>query len=191
MKKDGKVKPKFFERRIFAPFQVLKVEKIYLFWFVSFVLSFAGIIIDTFNGKILNSFLQGAFFSTGMAVLIPTCFEFLVEYQSLNRETKKEEYSTYKSWAIGLNLFALVLLFLFYITDLKSSIWIQSVSFFVILGLSFYTYLVTKMSRHSVLLEEYKTRPYIEMEKDALKKMTKDAKKLATVTNEEGGSFKV
>lgn len=29
------------------------------------------------------------------------------------------------------------------------------------------------------------------MEKDALDKMKKDAKKLATVTNEEGGSFKV
>ena len=191
MKKDGKTKPKFLERRILAPFQVLKIEKMYLFWFVSFVLSFAGVIVDAFNGEILNSYVQGAFFSTGMAVLIPTCFEFLVEYQSINRETKKEEYSTYKSWAIGLNLAALVLLFFFYVTNLKSSIWIQSISFFVICGLSFYTYLVTKMSRHSILLEEYKTRPYIEIEKDALGKMKKDAKKLATVTNEEGGSFKV
>lgn len=181
-------------QRLCAPFRVLKIEKLYYFWFVSFFLSFAGIIIDWFNGNLHNSFLQGAFFSTGMAVLVPTFFEFLVEYQSSNRQSQKEEYSTYKSVAMALSLTMLLLLFLFYVTDLKSSIVIQSISFFAILLLSFYTYLVTKMSHHSKLLEDFKDRPYAETEMDELRRINNKSKKLKkrnVVINEEGDSIKL
>lgn len=181
-------------QRLWAPFRVLKIEKLYGFWFVSFILSFTGIIIDWFNGNIYNSFLQGAFFSTGMAVLVPTFFEFLVEYQSSNRKSQKEKYSTYKSVTMGLSLTMLFFLVLFYVTDLKSSIVIQIISFVAILLLSFYTYLVTKMSHHNKLFEDFKDRPYIETEMDELRKIKNKSKKLKkrnVVINEEGDSVKL
>ena len=66
--------------RIFAPFQILKVEKMYFSWIASFIISFMSIIVDLLNCSIESSFIQGAFYSTCIALLAPFLVEFFVEY---------------------------------------------------------------------------------------------------------------
>ena len=149
MKSNAEAKNKFFEKGIFAPFRVLKVEKFYLFWIFSFIVSFSSIILDICNGVIASSISQGIFFSTCMAILAPLFFEFLVEYLSLHRKGKKEEYSTYKAWTMAFCFFVLLVLFFFYVTKVKSSLLAQVIVSVIVFVLSFYTYLVSKIRFYS------------------------------------------
>lgn len=185
-----KEKKKFWES-IFAPFRVLKIEKFYLFWLFSFIVSFSSIIIDLCNGEIGTSISQGIFFSTCMAILAPLFFEFLVEYLSLHRKGEKEEYSTYKAWTMAVCFFVLLIIFFFYVTNVKSSLTAQLIVSVVVFAISFYTYLVSKMGDHDRLLEKYKDRSYIDAENAELKRIRDDSKKPKPVTNEQGEVLKL
>ena len=74
--------------RILAPFLILKVEKMYFSWIASFIISFMSIIVDLVNCSIENSFMQGAFYSTCIALLAPFLVEFFVEYTSISRSKR-------------------------------------------------------------------------------------------------------
>ena len=191
MKGNTEAKKKFFEKGIFAPFHVLKVEKFYLFWIFSFIVSFSSIILDICNGAIASSISQGIFFSTCMAILAPLFFEFLVEYLSLHRKGKKEEYSTYKAWTMAFCLLVLLILFFFYVTKVKSSLLAQVVVSIIVFVLSFYTYLVSKMGDHDRLLEKYKDKSYIDAENDELKRISEGSKNPQPIKNEQGEVMKL
>lgn len=191
MKNNTESNKKYCERRFFAPFRALKIEKFYLFWIFSFVFSFSSIIIDLFNGVIEDSISQGAFFGTCMAIIAPLCFEFLVEYLSSHRKGKKEEYSTYKAWTMAFCFVALFVLFLFYVTKLKSSFLAQIIVSLIVFILSFYTYLVSKMGDHDHLLEKYKDKSYLDAENDELRKISKGSKHPRPIKNEHGQVLKL
>ena len=84
--------------RILAPFLILKVEKMYFSWIASFIISFMSIIVDLVNCSVENSFMQGAFYSTCIALLAPFLVEFFVEYTSSNRSERAEKYIADKGY---------------------------------------------------------------------------------------------
>lgn len=177
--------------RILAPFLILKVEKMYFSWIASFIISFMSIIVDLMNCSLENSFMQGAFYSTCIALLAPFLVEFFVEYKSSNRAKKEEKYTTYKSGALVVCFVVVILLCIFYATAAKTSRAIQIVSTFLVGVLSLYLYLVSKMDMHSTLLSNYMDISYMKAEQDALEKMTADAQNLTSVKIAEGVEVKL
>lgn len=177
--------------RIFAPFQILKVEKMYFSWIASFIISFMSIIVDLLNCSIESSFIQGAFYSTCIALLAPFLVEFFVEYTTGNRSQRKEKYTTYKGASLVVCFVAVFLLCVFYATAAKTNRLIQIV-FMVLVGvLSFYLYLVSKMETHSILLTSYKDIPYAEAEQNMVNKMIAGAQNLTSVEMAEGMEVKL
>lgn len=156
--------------RILAPFLILKVEKMYFSWIASFIISFMSIIVDLVNCSIENSFMQGAFYSTCIALLAPFLVEFFVEYTSSNRSERTEKYTTYKGGALVVCFVVVMLLCIFYATAAKTNRIIQIVSTVLVGILSLYLYLVSKMDIHPTLLTNYKDISYVEAEQNALKK---------------------
>ncbi len=182
--------PKWWEK-VFAPLMTLKIEKFYWFWLLSFFISFAGIIIDLLNGDFETSINNGLVYSTCIAIIAPLFIEFLANYISDNHQKKKEEYSTYKAWSMAICIAALICLFLFYGTAVRNSFVLQIVCIIAIFIISFYTYLVTKMAIHSTLLEDYKDKPYYEMEKEVLKDTEEKSKELTSTTTDTGAEVKL
>ena len=109
----------------------------------------------------------------------------------MNRKKSKEEYSIYKGWTMGICIVILILLFLFYVTEIKSSRIAQLICFVVVFFALFYTYLVTKMEVHDTVFEDFKDKPYLEAEKEVLSKTRSRAKKLKTTTTAEGVEIKL
>lgn len=184
-------KQKTWWKKLTAPFMVLRIEKFYGFWIISYMISFAGIIIDLFNHDFSNSINNGMVFSTCMAVIAPLLIEFLSDYIAENRRKSKEEYSVYKGWTMATCVVVLILLFLFYGTEMKSSFIAQLVCFLLVFVISFYTYLVTKMQIHSTLLDDFKDQSYADAEKEALNSMEGSSKKLKRTTGAEGVDIKL
>lgn len=177
--------------KLLAPFRVLKIEKFYWFWSISYLISFAGIIIDIFDGNISGVVENGMVFSTCMAVIAPLFIEFVSNYISSNRQKKKEEYTVYKGWTMGVCFVGFAILFLFYVTKMKSSWIAQLISFLSVFAISFYTYLVTKMQTHNVLLEDFKDKTYTELENEEIENMKGNSKKLKNASLTEGVSIKL
>ena len=182
---------KTFWDKFTAPFMVLKIEPFYCFWIVGYCISFAGIAIDLLNGKISSSIETGMIISTCMAFIPPLFLEFLLSYISSNRQKSKEEYSAYKAWSMAICLSCLVVLFIFYVTAVKSSWIIQLLCFFFILFISFYSYLVTKMQIHDTLLNDFKDKSYFEVEKDTITTMAGKSRKLKKTNLGEGVDIKL
>lgn len=177
--------------RILAPFLILKIEKMYYSWIASFVISFMSIIVDLVNHSIENSFMQGAFYSTCIALLAPFLVEFFVDYTSSNRSKRVEKYTTYKGGALLLCFVVVILLCIFYATAAKSSRTIQIVFTILVGFLSMYLYLVSKMDIHPTLLTGYEDTTYAEAEQDLLKKMAAGAQTLTSVEISEGVEVKL
>ena len=191
MKINEKKKTKSLRKSVLAPFFVLKIEKFYLFWILSFFISFAGVIIDFLNKDGANIVKNGMIYSTCMAILSPLFIDFLTEYTSLNRQKAREEYSSYKAWSIGICLTMLVLLFLFYVTKMRSVLIVQIICLIIVFLISFYTYLVTKMQTHQELLKDFKDKSYLDVEKDILKSTAKKSKKIKSTVNADGVEIKL
>lgn len=177
--------------RILAPFLILKVEKMYFSWIASFIISFMSIIVDLVNCSVENSFMQGAFYSTCIALLAPFLVEFFVEYTSSNRSERAEKYTTYKGGALVVCFVVVILLCIFYATAAKTNRIIQIVSTVLVGIFSLYLYLVSKMDIHSTLLTNYKDISYVEAEQNALKKMTAGAQNLTSVEVSKGVEVKL
>lgn len=188
---NSNTKKKSWWEKVIAPFMVLKIEKFYLFWIVSYLISFAGVIVDIFNGNLSTSIHNGIIFSTCMAVIAPLFIEFLTDYISGNRQKSKEEYAVYKGWTMGLCFIGLILLFLFYVTKIKSSWIVQLICLIIAFVLSFYTYLVTKMQIHDTLLNDFKDKTYTEMENEEISMRNGNSKKLKKATLAEGVEIKL
>lgn len=191
MKNKPTREPKTLWEKLTAPFRVLSVEKFYWFWVVSYFISFAGLLIDLLNHNFSNSINNGMVFSTCMAIFPPVFIEFISNYIYMNRKKSKEEYSIYKGWTMGICIVILILLFLFYVTEIKSSWIAQLICFVVVFFALFYTYLVTKMEVHNTVFEDFKDKPYLEAEKEVLSKTRSRAKKLKTTTTAEGVEIKL
>lgn len=177
--------------RVFAPFLILKVEKMYLSWIASFVISFMSIIVDLVNGTIENSFMQGAFYSTCIALLAPFLVEFFVGYTANSRSQKTDKYTTYKGASLIICFVAFFLLCVFYATSAKTNRYIQIVSTVIVGVFSLYLYLVSKMDTHTTLLTHYKDISYAEAEHNILSNMTSEAKSLTSVEVSEGVEVKL
>lgn len=163
----------------------------YYSWIASFVISFMSIIVDLVNCNIENSFMQGAYYSTCIAILAPFLVEFLVEYTASNRAQRTEKYSTYKGASLVVCFVVLFLLCVFYATAVKTNKLIQIVCTVFVGVLSLYLYLVPKMDEHSTLLTSYKDISYIEAEKEALSQMTNGAQNLTSVEVAKGVEVKL
>ena len=177
--------------RIFAPFLILKVEKMYFSWIASFIISFMSIIVDLVNCSIENSFIQGAFYSTCIALLAPFLVEFFVEYTSISRSKRTEKYTTYKGASLVVCFVIVFLLCVFYATAAKTSRLIQIVSTIIVGVLSLYLYLVSKMDTHPTLLTGYEDISYVEAEQNVLEEMTNEAKTLKSVDGADGVEVKL
>lgn len=177
--------------RILAPFLILKVEKMYFSWIASFIISFMSIIVDWVNCSIENSFMQGAFYSTCIALLAPFLVEFFVEYTSNNRSKREEKYTTYKGGALLVCFVVVILLCICYATAARTNSVFQITATFFVGVLSLYLYLVSKMDTHSTLLTNYKDISYVEAEQNVLEKMTTDAQSLTSVEVVEGVEVKL
>lgn len=176
-------------KKVYAPLKLLKVEKFYGFWIFTYVISYMGIIFDLCNAENNNfaeSIKNGVIYSTSMAIVSPLFIEFLTGYLSKNRQNEKDEYSSYKAWSIGICLVVLISLFLFYASPLRSSCDWQVFCFIIVLLVSFYTYLVTKMSVHGTIMEEYKDVPYYVVENKLLNSTEAKAKEIKTTTTPDG-----
>lgn len=184
MEKDRKIDKPTQWQKICAPFAVLRVEKVYWFWLAIYFVSFAGIIIDLFNHNITNSIENGMIFSTGIAVLAPLIFEFLTNYIVKNRKGEQEQYSVYKGVTISICLLGMIVNFLFYVTKLKSSFVAQIICFFIFLVITFYSYLVAKMSTHNILLQGFADVPYLEAEKGLLSQLQGESEKLEKTSSD-------
>lgn len=178
-------------QRIFAPFLILKVEKMYFSWAASFAISFMSIIVDMLNRSIDNSFMQGAFYSTCIALLAPFLVEFFVEYTTSSRAQKEERYTAYKGASLVICFVVVFLLCVFYATAAKTNKVIQIISTIFVGVFSLYLYLVSKMNIHPMLLTNYKDVSYAEAEKDILGKMTTEAQNLTSVKVAEGMEVKL
>lgn len=176
---------------VFAPFLILKVEKMYYSWIASFIIAFMGVIVDIANSSIDNSFLQGAFFSTCITLLAPFFVEFFVDYTFTNRAQQTEKYTTYKGASLLICFVVMFLLCIFYATAIKTNKLIQIISTIIVGILSLYLYLVSKMDKHPNLLMEYKDVSYFEAEQNVLDKMTTDAKNLTSVEGNKGEEIKL
>lgn len=177
--------------KLTAPFRVLTIEKFYLFWIVSYFISFAGLLIDMLNDNFSNSINEGMVFRTCLAIFPGVFIEFISNYIYVNRKKGKEKYSVYKGWTMGVCIVILIFLFLFYVTKIKSSWLAQLICFIVVFCVLFYTYLVTKMDMHDTLFEDFKDKPYLEVEKEAITKTKNKARKLKTTTVAEGVEVKL
>ena len=177
--------------RILAPFLILKVEKMYFSWIASFIISFMSIIVDLVNCSIENRFMQGAFYSTCIALLAPFLVEFFVENTSSHRSNKKEKYTTYKGSSLVLCFVVVFLLCVFYATTAKTSRVIQVLTTIFVGVFSLYLYLVSKMDMHPTLLTNFEDISYVEAEQSVLDKMTTDAQKLTSVKTTEGVEVKL
>lgn len=177
--------------RVFAPFLILKVEKMYFSWIASFAISFMSIIVDLVNGKIENSFLQGAFYSTCIALLAPFLVEFFVGYTANNRSQRVDKYTTYKGASLVVCFVIVFLLCVFYATSAKTNKCIQ-ITFTVLVGVfSLYLYLVSKMDAHPTLLTNYEDISYVEAEQNILDSMTSGAQNLTSVEVADGVEVKL
>ena len=143
------------------------------------------------NGDFKTSINNGIVYSTCIAIIAPLFIEFLANYISDNHQKKKEEYSTYKAWSMAICIAALICLFLFYGTAARNSFVLQIICIIAIFIISFYTYLVTKMAIHSTLLEDYKDKPYYEIEKEVLKDTEEKSKELTSTRTDTGAEVKL
>lgn len=171
---------------ILAPFLILKIEKMYLSWIATFVISFMSIIVDILNCSVEESFIQGAFYSTCITLLAPFLVEFFVGYTAINRSQRAEKYTAYKGGALVVCFVVVILLCIFYATTAKANRIIQVISTILVGALSLYLYLVSKMDTHPTLLANYEDISYAEAEQNALKKMTAGAQNLTSVEVSEG-----
>lgn len=177
--------------RIFAPFIILKVEKMYFSWIASFAISFMSIIVDLVNGNIENSFIQGAFYSTCIALLAPFLVEFFVGYTANNRSQKVDKYTSYKGASLIVCFVIVFMLCVFYATSAKTNRIIQ-IGFTVLVGVfSLYLYLVSKMDAHPTLLTNYEDISYVEAEQNILDTMTSGAQNLTSAEVTEGVKVKL
>lgn len=176
---------------IFAPFLLLKVEKMYYYWIVSFAISFLSIIVDLCNSSIENSFTQGAFYSTCIAVLAPFLVEFYVDYSAKFRSSKGDKYPFYKVASLGLCFIAVFWAFICYATPLKTNRVSQIILTVSVGILSFYSYLVSKMDMHPTLLKPYEEKSYAEAEKDILKGMEEKVQNTTSVQGNDGEEVKL
>ena len=177
--------------RILAPFLILKVEKMYFSWIASFLISFMSIFVDLVNCSVEKSFMQGAFYSTCIAVLAPFLVEFFVEFTSNSRSNRVEKYTTYKGGSLVVCFVVVFLLCVFYSTAAKSNRIIQIISIIIVGVLSLYLYLVSKMDIHSTLLTNFKDISYVEAEQDLLNEMTIGAQNLTSVEVADGVDVKL
>lgn len=176
---------------ILAPFEVLRVEKIYYIWFLSLAISFAGIILDCLNKNADAAFSNGTFYGTGIAVIAPFFVDFIVDYQSSHRKQKEETFSTYKSWSFLASLVVVFILVLLFRSDYRTSKCFQIICTVMVTTVSFYSYLVYKMADHLILMEQYSDRPYVEEENRVVKQLSRKAKRTKRVTNSDGKEVKL
>ena len=185
-------KAKAFFRAITAPFQILRVEKIYLlYWLANLLISCAAVIIDFLNGNGMNSISQGALYSTCFAVLAPFVVEFFVTYQNLARAQSRDKFPSYKSCSLVMCIILLFFLTVFYLTEAKKNVMLQVFITCIVCILALYLYLIGKMDFHSTLLYEYENLPYIEAEKLELEKIQQSAKGTNVITSKNGNEVKL
>ena len=176
---------------IFAPFLLLKVEKMYYYWIASFAISFLSILYDLCSSNIENSFTQGAFYSTCIAVLAPFLVEFFIGYSAKFRSSKGDKYPFHKGASLGLCFIAILWAFLCYATPLKTNR-VSQIILTVLVGiLSFYLYLVSKMDMHPTLLKPYEEKSYAETEKDLVKGIQDKAQNITSVQGSDGKEVKL
>lgn len=177
--------------RFTAPFRVLKIEKIYAAWLFILIISFAGCIVDCFNGDILASLEKGILFSTCFAVVAPFLIEFAIDLLNKYRSKASEHFWGYKAWMMVLHVFTLFMLFIAYMSDIKGHILFQIIATAVVGFVSFYTYLVNKMEQHARILTEYQDKPYDEIERLELENMQRKAKEINSITGQNGNEVKL
>lgn len=193
MKRDHKRsnESKSTKRKIIAPFELLKVEKIYWVWGVSFLISFASIIVDFLNSELPSAFEQGAFYATCLAVIAPYFLDFIVDYCQLSKMGKKENFSTYKSWTFVLSIGCVFFLIVFYITKCRTNSVLQVISTLIVAAVSFYTYLVYKMEAHPILMKQYEDIPYAVAENKSVNDLSRSAQKAKKYETESGEEVKL
>lgn len=177
--------------RFTAPFRVLRIEKIYAAWLFILIISFAGCIVDCFNGEILFILEKGILFSTCFAVVAPFLIEFAIDFLNKYRSKATEHFGVYKAWMLILHVVTLFILFTAYMSDMKGNTVFQLVITCIVGFLSFYTYLVNKMEQHVSILSEYQDKPYAEVERIELENMQRKAKEISSITGLNGNEVKL
>lgn len=177
--------------RFWAPFRVLKIEKIYAAWLVILIISFTGCIVDWITGDILSSLNKGTLFSTCFAVVAPFLIEFAIGILNIYRSKSAEHFLGYKVWMLILHVITLVALMIVYLSDVKGNIPFQIIMTCIVCFLSFYTYLVNKMEQHIGILTDYQDKPYDEIERIERESMQQKAKEIDCITSRNGNEVKL
>lgn len=179
------------KEKITAPLYLLSIEKAYWAWIIAFVCSFGSIIVEFINGDIVETMRRGAGYATCIAIIVPFFIDFIVDYIIINRKGDKEQFSSYKSAIFIASFITLLSLIVLYISKCKSNLVVQCIMIFFVGAVSFYSYLVFKMSNHLVAMDSFKDIPYTEVEANAIKKLSEDAKRINKTTNKDGKEVKL
>lgn len=179
-------------KKIFAPFQVVKYEKLYLIWVGAIV--FFGLI-NVWGGLLLtgvstffSAIEDGTGYTFAISICIPQVAETLIKFIVDRRNARPLHLVTYKLAPIFLNI-----IFVFFAAFLWSGIYkdntlIQILIVIISIILAFYSFCVNQMEQHPTLVELFddKKYEYVEDENNKIKELEKKSKAIETTSTRNG-----
>lgn len=174
--------------KLFAPFRLIAIEKIYIVWFL-FVLAFG--LINLFAGFLIgddtivkDAISSGVLYTFSISLCAPFCADIFIGFKVDKKNNKTSEFVNYKIPVVSLNIIWIVILLLLWIGIHRSNIIIQGICFLISLFFASYMYCIERMEIHPQVFENEKDSSYTEEEKERQDSIIEKSNELKKIDGE-------
>ncbi len=175
---------------IFAPFYILRDEKLYISWLVTIIFFgllnvWAGLLMGDLEA-VKSSFSEGIVYTYLISICAPFIAETLLYILVKSKSKEKIEFISYKILSIVFNLFLIFFLSYIWVGRYKGVIWLQILIGIIVSLYSFYMFCVDRMNSHKTIVGEYDHDEYLNSENKDISNLINAASEVEAIKDEDG-----
>lgn len=163
---------KNFLKAIFAPFVIVKREKLYIGWIIyAIFFGMLNFLADTFMGNfesITNYISSGQFYTFSIALCAPFIIDLLLSIIVGHRSDQGIHFLKYKITTISITIILLCIMTFLWMGKFKGILILQIILTLISLFLSYYMFLVGHMQEHIEVTSKYDDKEYLKLENDRI-----------------------
>ena len=164
-----------FKDKFFAPFLIVKREKLYIGWVIyAIIFGLINLLGDILMGNI-SAFSEyittGQFYTFSIALCSPLIVDMLLSIIVERKTTKKVHFLSYKIPTVLITFILTLIMAFLWVGDYKGKLLLQVFLTIISLFLAYYMFLVSHMQDHNDITEEYDDKEYLKTENQRLQEV--------------------
>ena len=164
-----------FKEKLFAPFVIVKREKLYSGWIIyAVIFGMINIFADLLMGSgtaFPEHVTTGQFYTFSIALCTPLLVDMLLSIIVERRSMGKVHFLSYKIVSVLIAFLLTIIMTFLWMGTYKDSLVSQIIFTIISLFLAYYMFLVSHMQNHSDITEEYDDKEYLETENKRLQEV--------------------